>query len=104
MLRRRLALSVVLVLILAIPALCQTPDTATVHGRVMDQAGAAIPGAQVTIANNVTGWHRSVESDSSGSFSFAGLPITGTYTLSAAKQNFATATLKNISLIGGSTA
>ncbi|HTU35387.1 MAG TPA: TonB-dependent receptor [Candidatus Acidoferrum sp.] len=104
MLRRRLVLSVALLLLCAGPVLGQTPDTATVHGRVMDQAGAAVPDVQVTITNKQTGWQRSDESDSSGSFSFAGLPITGTYTLTAQKQNFATATLNNVSLIGGSTA
>lgn len=104
MLRTRLARSIVLVLMWAVPLLGQTPDTATIHGRVTDQAGAAIPGAQVTIMNHVTGWQRSVQSDSFGSFSFAGLPITGTYTLTARKQNFATATLNDLSLIGGSTA
>lgn len=104
MLRTRLGLSVFFVLMCAAPLLGQTPDTATVHGRVTDQAGAAVAAAQVTITNNLTGWQRSVESDSSGSFSFAGLPITGTYTLTAQKQNFATAKLGDVSLIGGTTA
>ncbi|MGH9736460.1 MAG: TonB-dependent receptor domain-containing protein, partial [Candidatus Acidiferrales bacterium] len=102
--RTRLALFGVLVLLCAVPALCQTPDTATVHGRVMDQAGAAVPAARVTITNHLTGWQRSIESDSSGSFSFAGLPITGSYTLTAQKQDFATATLNDLSLVGGTTA
>ncbi|HEX5424144.1 MAG TPA: carboxypeptidase regulatory-like domain-containing protein [Candidatus Acidoferrales bacterium] len=102
--RRRLALSAFFVLTLAVPVLGQTPDTATVHGRVTDQAGAAVPGAQITITNNMTEWQRSVQSDSSGAFSFAGLPVAGTYTLTAQKQNFATATLNDVALIGGTTA
>jgi Carboxypeptidase regulatory-like domain len=88
----------------AVPLLGQPPDTATIHGRVVDQAHAAIPGAQVTITNPLTGWRRTVQTDSAGSFSFAGLPITGTYTLRAHKENFANAELANVSLIGGSSA
>jgi hypothetical protein len=103
-LRIRVSLFAVVIFFSAVPLLAQTPDTATVHGRVTDQAGAAVAGAQVTIINSVTGWQRSVESDSSGGFSFAGLPITGTYTLTAQKQSFATAKLSAVSLIGGSTA
>ena len=58
MLRTQLGLSVFFVLMCAAPLLGQTPDTATVHGRVTDQAGAAVAAAQVTITNNLTGWQR----------------------------------------------
>jgi hypothetical protein len=104
MLRTSVPLFAFLIFLSAVPLLAQTPDTATVYGRVTDQAGAAIPGAQVTIVNNLTSWKRTIRTNSAGGFSFAGLPITGTYTLTAHRENFAEAKLTNISLIGGSTA
>jgi len=102
--RRQSTLFAFLILFAAAPLLGQTPDTATIHGRVTDQAHAAVPGATVTLTNNLTGWQHTAQTNSSGGFSFAGLPVTGTYTLTAQKENFAEAKLEGISLIGGSAA
>jgi hypothetical protein len=41
---------------MVVPA--QTPDTATIHGRVVDQSQAAVPEVQITVQNTLTGFQR----------------------------------------------
>ena len=57
----------------------QTPDTATIHGQVVDQSHAVVSGVQITVSNTLTGLERKVQTDSSGKFSLEGLPIAGSY-------------------------
>src|ERR1017187_8205933 len=44
----------------------QTPDTATIHGRVVDQSHAAVAGVEVTVTNSQTGWKRTAQTEDSG--------------------------------------
>jgi len=69
--------------------------TASVRGTVMDEQGAAIAGADVTIANADTGDSRSDRTDKDGAYAFPSLPI-GRYTLSATKEGFKGFQLKDI--------
>ncbi len=85
-------------------AFAQTPDTATVHGLVTDQTHAAVAGVQVTVKNAQTGFERTAQTDASGSFTVAGLPVAGAYTISAGKTGFAEARLSEVTLAGGTTA
>ena len=78
--------------------LAQTPDTATVHGHVVDQSHAGVSGVSVTITNVQSGLKRTAQTDSAGDFSVAGLPIAGAYTITASKGNFADATLNGVTL------
>jgi hypothetical protein len=82
----------------------QTPDTATILGQVSDLTHAGIAGAQITATNATSGLKRTVMTDGSGKFSIAGLPITGTYTLTASKSGFTDARVDGIALAGGRTA
>ena len=82
----------------------QTPDTATIQGYILDQTGAAVPGAEIAITNELTGLERKARTELSGGFSFAGLPVAGKYRLTAVKQGFAKADLNDIALSGGATA
>jgi hypothetical protein len=82
----------------------QTPDTSTIHGRVVDKSQAAITGAEVTVENTLTGLRRTVQTDASGTFSVAALPITGKYNITARKQGFADAHLNDVTLQGGTSA
>jgi hypothetical protein len=82
----------------------QTPDTVTLAGTVFDPAHAAVPGAQVTVTNELTGLTRSSVSDASGRFNFAGLPTAGAYTVSIGKAGFADARTAGLHFAGGSTA
>jgi hypothetical protein len=60
---------------------------ATVFGTVTDASGAVIPGAQITIANQTTGWKRDTVTDTAGEYHLAGLP-TGGYSLRIEKAGF----------------
>src|SRR5580698_6241801 len=82
----------------------QTPDTATLHGSVVDQTHAGIAGAEVTVTNVLTGLHRTAVTNGTGNFYMGGLPIAGSYGASAEKDGFAATHLDGISLVGGSTA
>src|ERR1039457_7247375 len=82
----------------------QTPDTATIHGRVVDQSHAAVAGVEVAVTNSQTGLKRTAQTESSGDFSITGLPVSGSYTISASKQGFATASLDRVEVSGGGSA
>src|SRR5579885_973745 len=85
-------------------AVAQTPDTATIRERVEDQSHAAVSGVCITATNALNGFARSTETDVSGRYSLAGLPVAGPYRISADTQGFATRTLNDITLRAGATA
>lgn len=85
-------------------SLAQTPDTATLNGHVVDQSQAAVQDVQVTVTNALSGLTRTTHTNQAGDFSFLGLPIAGTYTVSATKSGFATAQSQELRLLGGATA
>jgi hypothetical protein len=95
---------VLLLSLSSIPLLAQTPDTATLEGTVADATQAAVPGAQIVLTNELTGFVRQTLSDRVGRFSLGGLPVAGRYSVSATKEDFATATADHISMAGGSSA
>jgi len=84
--------------------LAQTPDTATINGHVTDQSRAGVAGVQVTVKNAQSGLERKAETTASGNFTIEGLPIAGTYDITASKQGFADGQLKQVTLEGGTTA
>ncbi|HEY6937332.1 MAG TPA: TonB-dependent receptor, partial [Terriglobales bacterium] len=69
-------------------------------GTVLDQSGAAIPNAKVTVKNTATGLTQTVTSNQTGSFVVRELPA-GQYSVSAQAQGFKTSTLTNMSLNAG---
>ncbi|HKE21136.1 MAG TPA: TonB-dependent receptor [Bryobacteraceae bacterium] len=92
-----------------IPSVCwltlaQTPDTATIHGHVVDQSHAPVAGVSIAATNTQTHLQRRTETDAAGSFSLAGLPIAGQYDIAASKQGFAEALVAGLTLRGGSSA
>ncbi len=97
-------LTTLLLLYCASIAVAQTPDTARIDGQVIDQTHAGIPDVQVSIINRVGDLHRISKTNASGSFSEAGLPITGTYQVRADKPGFAPAQINSITLTGGTSA
>lgn len=82
----------------------QTPDTATLQGAVIDAAHAAVVNAQVTAKNELTSLVRTGSTDAGGHFTFSGLPIAGSYTISVTKTGFAPAQIAQVRLTGGSSA
>jgi len=65
-------------------------STASVNGTVHDATGAMIEGAQVTLVNVSTDTKRTTASNAAGAYAFVDV-APGNYTLSVAKQGFATA-------------
>jgi Fe(3+) dicitrate transport protein len=77
------------------------PRTAAVTGQVVDETGAAVPLASITIRRLSTGVERRVEANAEGAFSIAGLQP-GDYEVSAASTGFAAA-VRRVSLDPGET-
>src|ERR671938_870394 len=91
----KVTLRLVLLLAVAVaagsPALAQALGSAgTVTGVVTDPNGAVVPNAAVTIANPVTGYTRTVNTDADGAFKFNDVPPNN-YHLSVAATGFTTA-------------
>ena len=71
--------------------------TASLRGTVMDDQGAAVADATVTITNIGTAYSRTMRSGSDGSYSFQDLPL-GTYRIHAEHAGFKAATQTGIEL------
>ena len=62
-------------------------QNSTITGTVLDKNGAAIPGAEVTLTQQQTGFVSKTVSNDSGNFTFNGLNV-GTYDLKASAKGF----------------
>src|SRR5438128_2246965 len=71
-----------------LPLLAQY-TTASLGGNVVDESGAMVPDAKLTVRNANTGFSETTSSDATGAFLFSRLPI-GRYTLRVEKQGFPT--------------
>jgi outer membrane receptor protein involved in Fe transport len=91
-------------LLLPVLTLAQTSDTATLRGRVLDPSQAVLAGSKVTATNSLTGAVRTTTTDAQGVYTFAGLPIAGSYTLAASHDGFQPNETPNLTLMGGVTA
>ena len=102
----RRTLAIFSILLCAVPSalFAQTPDTATVQGRVEDANQAPVAGVLVTLTNTLNGLSRTVQTDTAGRFSVPGLPVAGTYDILATKSGFADTHVSALSLVGGATA
>ncbi len=87
-----------------IALLAQTPDTATIHGHVVDQSRAAVSGADITLTKTGSTLKRDAKTDSQGDFTVTTLPVDGNYTVTAAKEGFGPAKRANIALESGAAA
>jgi len=96
--RAILSLLAVIVLLLssAFGARAQV-TTADVRGTIMDEQGAAIAGADVTITSSNTGYTRSMKSGSDGQYTFTDLPL-GTYSVHVTHAGFKAETQTSIVL------
>src|SRR5437868_5911338 len=61
--------------------------TSGIRGTVVDQNGAAVPGATVKLTNPATGFNRSATTDTDGKFNFASIPPS-TYKIEVEAANF----------------
>ena len=95
----RLSLLVCAVL-LALPAGLAQTFRGGVNGTVVDNTGAVVSGAAVTLVNVDTAAKNTTVSSSAGEFLFQDLPL-GTYSVTVAAQGFATAKYDKISVSAG---
>src|SRR4051794_1246228 len=87
----------------AATAPAQTPNSATLVVVVVDQTGAVLPAAEVSVTNTATGSHRAATSGSDGSATMAALPLTGTYDVTVTRQGFDEGRVAGIVLRAGET-
>lgn len=81
-------------------AFAQGGNQGTLQGTVQDQAGAVVPGAEITATNTATGATFKTSSSNDGFFEFPILPV-GVYDLSVSGQGFAPLAQKGIKLTVG---
>ena len=68
--------------LLVLPMMAQAQDTASaMRGRILDQEGTPVAGASVVVVDQRTGVARSYQSNDSGTFLAARLPVGGPYTV-----------------------
>src|SRR5262249_15251630 len=107
--RNRLRLTMPLLLIalfafIAASTRAQSPNTATMIVNVVDQSGAVVKGAKVSVVNTATGAEREAVSGSDGGATIPALALTGKYTVGVTKEGFSAQELKDITLRSGETA
>ena len=79
---------IVLILVLnAVSSLTFAQGTATIFGKAVDAAGAALPGVRVTATNVATNTLREAVTDAEGAYTFTNLPV-GTYQVAAELRDF----------------
>src|SRR6202166_916094 len=73
----------------------------SITGTVRGDSGSAIPGVQVSIKDVTTGQLRTIQTDTSGSYSLPALPV-GNYELTVSAPGFVTQVLRGITVAVGS--
>lgn len=99
MLRNALSRSLSICLLALLPAAAQV-NRSTLSGTVTDSSGASLPAARVAVQSVETGFERQTLTNSEGFYRFAALPV-GTYTVTVAKEGFATARIENVLMTVG---
>jgi hypothetical protein len=94
---------------LAIAAVFALPGTAFgqtfrggISGTVVDQSGAVVPGAQITLAEAATDTSYKAVSSTAGEFAFTNLPV-GTYTVSVTASGFKSEKVDKVPVTAGGT-
>ena len=84
-------------LLLALAGSAHAQSTGSLRGRVTDEQGAIVAGAQITARNQATGEERSTLADRNGDYVIAALPV-GSYRLEVRSQGFQTTVVSDIRL------
>jgi hypothetical protein len=84
------AVAVLTAILFALPCtIAAQVDTGAIVGAVVDNTGASVPGAMVTVTNENTGIKQTVVAGAGGGYSLSPLKL-GTYTVSVASPGFKT--------------
>lgn len=99
-----LSLPLLLIVFITMPVAAQTPNTATMIVMVVDQTGAVVTDAKVSVLNTATGALREAVSGDDGNATFPALSLTGTYTVTVSRQGFGSEERTGLTLRSGETA
>jgi hypothetical protein len=105
--KNRLCLHLLLLALLAyhaMPVAAQSPNTATMIVTVVDQAGAVVKDAKVSVTNTATGAVREAISGDEGSATIAALSLTGEYRVTVSMTGFTAEDVTGLKLRAGETA
>jgi hypothetical protein len=89
---------------IAAPVVAQSPNTATMIVTVVDQNGAVLKDAAVSVVNTATGAVREVISGEDGSATIAALSLTGEYKVTVSMTGFTAEDVTGLTLRAGETA
>ncbi|MFL6374665.1 MAG: carboxypeptidase regulatory-like domain-containing protein, partial [Pyrinomonadaceae bacterium] len=95
-------LSILLIALFAVAALAQSPNTAAIVVTVVDQNNAVVPGASVTVTDELTSQSRDAVTTDNGA-TFAALSVNGRYTVRVNKSGFAANDVSGLVLRVGET-
>jgi hypothetical protein len=95
---------IILIVLMCAPVMAQSPNTATMIVVVVDQTGALVKDAKVSVLNTATGALREAVSGSDGSATFPALSLTGTYKVTVSREGFGNEERDNLTLRSGETA
>ncbi len=87
-----------------VSAAAQSPNTSTMIVTVVDQTGAEVRDAKISVTNIATGAEREGVSAEGGSATFAALPITGEYKVTVSMTGFTSEDVNGLTLRAGETA
>jgi len=92
-----------LIAVSAFAATGQSPNTASINVAVVDQNGAVVRGATVSVVNTATGATREAVSGDEGSATIAALPLTGEYKVTVTMSGFTAEDVSGLKLRAGET-
>src|SRR5256714_4064626 len=96
-------LLIALLAFIAAPVAAQSPNTATMIVTVVDQSGAVVKDAKVSVVNTATGAVREVISGEEGSATIAALSVNGEYRVTVAMTGFNAEDVTGLKLRAGET-
>ena len=97
----RVAIAAAVALVTLVPVASHAQvTTADIIGKVTDQSGAILPGAQVVLKNTDTGISQTATASSSGDYAFNLLPI-GHYSVTVTMPNFKSFQVESVTLAAG---
>src|SRR5436309_8744180 len=82
----------------------QSPNSSSMIVTVVDQNGAIVRGANVSVVNTATGATREAVSGDEGTATIAALPLTGEYKVSVSMTGFTAEDITGLTLRAGETA
>jgi outer membrane receptor protein involved in Fe transport len=92
-----------LIAVLTVAAASQSPNTAAINIAVVDQNGAVVRGANVSVVNTATGATREAISGDDGAATVGALPLTGEYKVTVTMSGFTAEDVSGLKLRAGET-